>query len=94
MANTEIGDFYDVIVIGSGGAGLYAAITSAENNLKVLLMSKGKVNRSGATQLAGSGLAGDIETDGESLWNLEYEDADKSHTKKLGLRTLFSKDSI
>ena len=89
----EIGDSYDVIVVGSGGAGLYAAITSAETDLKVLLMSKGRVNRSGATQLAGSGLAGDIEADGESLWNLGYKDADKTHTKKTWFKNLILQGS-
>lgn len=84
----EVMDDYDVIVVGSGGAGLYAAVSAAENGLNVAVMSKGRVNRSGATQLAGSGIAGDLEADGESLWNMGFKDADKTHTKEVWFKNI------
>lgn len=40
---------YDVIVIGSGGAGLKAALASAEKGAKVLVLTKGEPQRSGGT---------------------------------------------
>jgi fumarate reductase (CoM/CoB) subunit A len=39
----------DVLVVGSGGAGLYAAVRAAEEGAKVVLVEKGLVGRSGAT---------------------------------------------
>jgi len=90
----KVGESYDVIIVGSGGAGLCSAISAAENGLKVLIMSKGRVNRSGATQLAGSGLGGDIEADGESLWNLGYKDADRTHTRETWFKNLILQGSF
>jgi succinate dehydrogenase/fumarate reductase flavoprotein subunit len=58
---------YDVVVIGSGGAGLRAAIGAAEQGCKVMVLSKGKINRSGATLLAGANISADIACDGKSL---------------------------
>lgn len=40
---------YDVIVVGSGGAGLRAALASAEKGAKVLVLTKGEPQRSGGT---------------------------------------------
>ena len=42
----------DVLVAGSGGAGLRAAIAAADGGASVLLVSKGKVGMSGATVTA------------------------------------------
>jgi succinate dehydrogenase/fumarate reductase flavoprotein subunit len=42
----------DVLVIGAGGAGMYAAIAAAQNNVSVLLLDKGQVGRGGATIMA------------------------------------------
>ena len=42
----------DVLVIGAGGAGMYAAIAAAENGASVLLIDKGQVGRGGATIMA------------------------------------------
>ena len=44
---------HDVIVIGSGGGGLRAAIGAAQAGARTLVISRGKANRSGATLLAG-----------------------------------------
>ena len=50
----------DVVVIGSGGAGLRAAIEAADRGASTILVSNGAVGKSGATILAGA----DITLDG------------------------------
>ena len=50
----------DVVVIGSGGAGLRAAIEAADQGASTILVSNGGVGKSGATMLAGA----DITLDG------------------------------
>lgn len=42
----------DVLVIGAGGAGMYAAIGAAQKGAAVLLLDKGQVGRGGATIMA------------------------------------------
>jgi succinate dehydrogenase / fumarate reductase flavoprotein subunit len=42
----------DVLVVGAGGAGMYAAIAAARNGASVLLLDKGQVGRGGATIMA------------------------------------------
>ena len=46
----------DVLVIGTGGAGLYAAIRAAEAGRKVTILDKGLVGRSGGT-VSGAGVS-------------------------------------
>ncbi len=58
---------YDVIVVGSGGGGLRAAIGAAENGARTLVICRGKANRSGATLLAGANISADIACDGATL---------------------------
>jgi len=53
-------DSSDVIVIGSGGAGLRAAIEACDSDASVLLVSNGAAGKSGATMMAGA----DITLDG------------------------------
>ena len=57
-------------MIGSGGAGLRAAIAAAESGVAVTLVSKGPLGRSGATILSGA----DIMADGASLAALGFPD--------------------
>ena len=52
----------DVIVVGSGGAGLLAACVAAEMGCRTLLVSKGQVARSGATAT----ITGDTCVDGHT----------------------------
>ena len=42
----------DVLVVGAGGAGMYAAIAAAGDGASVLLVDKGQVGRGGATIMA------------------------------------------
>ena len=42
----------DVLVIGAGGAGMYAAIAAARGGASVILLDKGQVGRGGATIMA------------------------------------------
>ena len=42
----------DVLIVGAGGAGMYAAIAAAQKNASVLLLDKGQVGRGGATIMA------------------------------------------
>jgi len=42
----------DILVIGAGGAGMYAAIAAARDGASVLLVDKGQVGRGGATIMA------------------------------------------
>jgi len=42
----------DVLVIGAGGAGMYAAIAAAQEGASVLLLDKGQIGRGGATIMA------------------------------------------
>ena len=75
------GGSYDILVVGSGGAGLRAAIRAAESGCKTLILSKGKVNRSGATLLAGANISADVECDGNSLFNMGFAEAGKDDSK-------------
>jgi succinate dehydrogenase/fumarate reductase flavoprotein subunit len=71
----------DVLVIGSGGAGLRAGIEAARSGCSTLVLSKGKVNRSGATLLAGANISADVECDGDSLYRMGFKDAAKDDSK-------------
>ncbi len=42
----------DVLIVGAGGAGMYAAISAARTGAAVLLLDKGQVGRGGATIMA------------------------------------------
>jgi succinate dehydrogenase/fumarate reductase flavoprotein subunit len=42
----------DVLIVGAGGAGMYAAIAAARGGSSVLLLDKGQVGRGGATIMA------------------------------------------
>jgi succinate dehydrogenase/fumarate reductase flavoprotein subunit len=42
----------DILIVGAGGAGMYAAIAAARSGASVLLLDKGQVGRGGATIMA------------------------------------------
>ena len=60
---------FDVVVVGSGGAGCTAAIEASRQNARTAIISKGPSGRSGATLLAGA----DLMLDGRSMLDLGYE---------------------
>ena len=68
--------YADIFIIGSGGAGLIAAVEAAKKNTSVAVVSKGKVGRSGATVMAPGGVAAVHE-----LWK-EAGDSQKLHEKE------------
>lgn len=56
----------DVLIIGSEGAGARAAIGAAEKDASVLIVTKGRMGKSGATLMAGA----DISVDGSGIIDL------------------------
>lgn len=68
----------DVLVVGGGGAGFRAAIAARENNIRVLLLSKGPLARCGATPMAGA----DYTLDGSSLHRLGFRGDPKDNREK------------
>lgn len=71
---------YDVVVVGSGGGGLRAAISAAQSGARTLVICRGKANRSGATLLAGANISADIACDGATLSRLGISHGKKDDT--------------
>ena len=68
----------DILIVGAGGAGMYAAIAAAERGASVLLVDKGQVGRGGATIMAQMTVAaalGEQEPDSPAL---HFEDTVKA----------------
>ena len=64
----------DVLIVGAGGAGMYAAIAAARVGASVILLDKSLVGRGGATVMAQMTVAaalGQQEPDG---WTIHFED--------------------
>ncbi|MBT6977051.1 MAG: FAD-binding protein [Rhodospirillaceae bacterium] len=64
----------DVLIIGAGGAGMYAAITAAETGAEVLLLDKSVVGRSGATIMAQMTVAAAIGEEEPDDWRFHLAD--------------------
>ena len=64
----------DVLVIGSGGAGLYAAIEAARCGAKVLVLDRSLIGRGGATVMAQMTVAAAVGPDGTDHWRHHYAD--------------------
>lgn len=64
----------DVLVIGAGGAGMYAAITAAEAGVSILLLDKSVVGRSGATIMAQMTVAAAIGEPEQDHWRFHLAD--------------------
>ena len=64
----------DVLVVGAGGAGMYAAIAAARDGRSVLLLDKGLVGRGGATVMAQMTVAAAIAQEEPDHWTLHLED--------------------
>lgn len=67
----------DLLVIGGSGAGVMASVYASKSDVKVTLVSKGKVGFSGNAIMAGGGFG----IDGQSASELGIKDADKSFTR-------------
>jgi succinate dehydrogenase/fumarate reductase flavoprotein subunit len=60
----------DVLVVGGGGAGMFAAVAAARNGARVLLLDKNVVGRGGATimaQMTCASALGEVEPDSPQL---------------------------
>ena len=64
----------DVLVVGAGGAGMYAAIAAAREGRSVLLLDKNLVGRGGATIMAQMTVAAAIAHEEPDDWALHLED--------------------
>ena len=64
----------EVLVVGAGGAGMYAALAAAREGRSVLLLDKGLVGRGGATIMAQMTVAAAIAQQEPDDWSLHLED--------------------
>ncbi|HTC02867.1 MAG TPA: FAD-binding protein [Xanthobacteraceae bacterium] len=64
----------DVLVIGSGAAGMYAAIEAARNGAHVLLADRSLIGRGGATVMAQMTVAVALGEETPDTWQHHYED--------------------
>ena len=64
----------DVLIVGAGGAGMYAAVAAAREGRSVLLLDKGLVGRGGATIMAQMTVAAALGQEEPDDWTLHLED--------------------
>src|SRR2546421_238182 len=64
----------DVLVIGAGGAGMYAALEAARAGCSVLLADRSLIGRGGATVMAQMTVAVALDDDGLDHWEHHYAD--------------------
>src|SRR5271170_3941375 len=65
----------DVLIVGAGGAGMYAAISTArEGAERVLLVDKSLVGRGGATIMAQMTVAAALAEESDDDWHLHLDD--------------------
>ena len=64
----------DVLVIGAGGAGMYAAVAAARNGADVILADKSMISRGGATIMAQMTTAAALGTQYPDSWEKHLED--------------------
>jgi succinate dehydrogenase / fumarate reductase flavoprotein subunit len=64
----------DVLVVGAGGAGLYAAIEAARRGAKVLLLDRSLIGRGGATVMAQMTVAASVGPEGTDHWRYHLAD--------------------
>ena len=64
----------DVLVVGAGGAGMYAAIAAARNGAEVALLDKSLISRGGATIMAQMTVAAAVGHQSPDHWTNHLED--------------------
>ena len=64
----------DVLVIGSGAAGMYAAIEAARGGAQVLLADRSLIGRGGATVMAQMTVAAALGEETPDDWHYHYND--------------------
>ncbi len=64
----------DVLVIGSGGAGMYAAIEAARAGCRVLMLDRSLIGRGGATVMAQMTVAVALGAEAPDHWTHHYDD--------------------
>jgi len=74
MANELMRAETDVLVIGSGAAGMYAAIEAARGGAKVLLADRSLIGRGGATVMAQMTVAVALGAETPDHWRRHYDD--------------------
>ncbi|MEE2822632.1 MAG: FAD-binding protein [Acidobacteriota bacterium] len=68
----------DILIIGAGGAGMYAALAGAREGASVLLIDKNMVGRGGATVMAQMTVAVAIGHQEPDNWEMHFSDTVKS----------------
>ena len=64
----------DVVIVGAGGAGMYAAIAAARGGASVILLDKSLVGRGGATVMAQMTVAAALGQQEPDAWTIHLED--------------------
>ena len=68
----------DVLIVGAGGAGMYAAVAAARNGASVILLDKSLVGRGGATVMAQMTVAAALGQQEPDHWTTHLEDTLKA----------------
>jgi succinate dehydrogenase/fumarate reductase flavoprotein subunit len=74
LAATSMHAETDVLVIGAGGAGMYAAIEAARQGCRVLLIDRSLIGRGGATVMAQMTVAAAVGSEVPDHWSHHYAD--------------------
>lgn len=74
MVHESISAETDVLVIGSGAAGMYSAIEAARAGCRVLLADRSLIGRGGATVMAQMTVAAAMGTETPDHWSYHYHD--------------------
>jgi len=64
----------EVLVIGAGGAGMYAALEASRRGAQVLMLDRSLIGRGGATVMAQMTVAAAVAPDGEDHWRFHLAD--------------------
>ena len=74
MASEPMHIDIDVLIVGSGAAGMYAAITAAGEGCSVLLAERSLIGRGGATVMAQMTVAAALACETSDHWSHHYDD--------------------